>query len=253
MAMLRSMIKSKSKRHPVLSKHCLVPEEDAGDTDGTEIYDPEDDEDTKKQRRPSKGSLSKRKGPPKGAAQGGDKKRPRKPRANSTNDGDASLTKGSASRNPAQYNSLMQELSIVVEPLAHEGPPKLEPLKASPAEAPPQSEPTQLPAERCEDVYQHTAELPALVANEKEEEEVTPTPRHAAQAVPEHGRATPTSAPCTQEAQVSSGTPQGSRGRQQRRGVVTRRGHFWVEGQQQQQCGPNHNNNGWWEQQQRQW
>uniref|UniRef100_A0A224YS13 [histone H3]-trimethyl-L-lysine(9) demethylase n=1 Tax=Rhipicephalus zambeziensis TaxID=60191 RepID=A0A224YS13_9ACAR len=108
MAMLRSMIKSKSKRHPVLSKHCLVPEEDAGDTDGTEIYDPEDDEDTKKQRRPSKGSLSKRKGPPKGAAQGGDKKRPRKPRANSTNDGDASPTKGSASRNPAQYNSLMQ-------------------------------------------------------------------------------------------------------------------------------------------------
>ncbi|XP_049274936.1 lysine-specific demethylase 4B isoform X3 [Rhipicephalus sanguineus] len=108
MAMLRSMIKSKSKRHPVLSKHCLVPEEDAGDTDGTEIYDPEDDEDTKKQRRPSKGSLSKRKGPPKGAAQGGDKKRPRKPRTNSTNDGDASPTKGSASRNPAQYNSLMQ-------------------------------------------------------------------------------------------------------------------------------------------------
>ncbi|KAL3194437.1 hypothetical protein MRX96_046066 [Rhipicephalus microplus] len=70
MAMLRSMIKSKSKRHPVLSKHCLVPEEDAGDTDGTEIYDPEDDEDTKKQRRPSKGSLSKRKGPPKGGSAG---------------------------------------------------------------------------------------------------------------------------------------------------------------------------------------
>ncbi|KAL3194436.1 hypothetical protein MRX96_046065, partial [Rhipicephalus microplus] len=70
----------------------------------------------------------------------------------------------------------MQELSIVVEPLAYKGPPKLEPLKASPAEAPSQSEPTQLPAERCEDVYQHTAELPALVANEKEEEEVTRTP-----------------------------------------------------------------------------
>ncbi|XP_037287700.1 lysine-specific demethylase 4C isoform X4 [Rhipicephalus microplus] len=162
MAMLRSMIKSKSKRHPVLSKHCLVPEEDAGDTDGTEIYDPEDDEDTKKQRRPSKGSLSKRKGPPKGAAQGRDKKRPRKPRTNSTNDGDACPIKGPASRNPAQYTSLMQELSIVVEPLAYKGPPKLEPLKASPAEAPSQSEPTQLPAERCEDVYQHTAELPAL-------------------------------------------------------------------------------------------
>ncbi|XP_037556764.1 lysine-specific demethylase 4A-like isoform X5 [Dermacentor silvarum] len=107
MAMLRSMIKSKSKRHPVLAKACLIPEEDAGDTDGTEIYDPEDDEDTKKQRRPSKGSLSKRK--PKGAAQGGDKtKRVRRSRTNSTNDGDASTTKGCATKHPTQYSGLVQ-------------------------------------------------------------------------------------------------------------------------------------------------
>ncbi|XP_075528185.1 lysine-specific demethylase 4C-like isoform X2 [Dermacentor variabilis] len=161
MAMLRSMIKSKSKRHPVLAKGCLVPEEDAGDTDGTEIYDPEDDEDTKKQRRPSKGSLSKRK--PKGGAQGGDKaKRVRRSRTNSTNDRDASPTKVSASKNPTQYSGLMQELSVVVEPLAHVGPPKLEPHKATPAVAPLSEETTQLPTESDKDVYHHTTELPAL-------------------------------------------------------------------------------------------
>lgn len=173
MAMLRSMIKSKSKRHPVLAKACLIPEEDAGDTDGTEIYDPEDDEDTKKQRRPSKGSLSKRK--PKGAAQGGDKtKRIRRSRTNSTNDGDASTTKGCATKHPTQYSGLVQELSVVVEPLAHVGPPKLEPHKATPAVAPLSEEAMQPPTESNEDVYHHAAQLPALVAHE--EEEVTPTP-----------------------------------------------------------------------------
>ncbi|XP_037287703.1 lysine-specific demethylase 4C isoform X7 [Rhipicephalus microplus] len=172
MAMLRSMIKSKSKRHPVLSKHCLVPEEDAGDTDGTEIYDPEDDEDTKKQRRPSKGSLSKRKGPPKGAAQGRDKKRPRKPRTNSTNDGDACPIKGPASRNPAQYTSLMQSLGpggslgdqwSLMTPV--------EALVPAPTPSPNHLAPL-LPPSPPEE----TSALPfSKVANEKEEE-VTRTP-----------------------------------------------------------------------------
>lgn len=76
-------IKSKSKRHPVLAKGCLVPEEDA-DTDGTEIYDPEGDDDRQKRRRrrpPSKGA-SKRKGAPGGGPRGakrGAKAPPRPP------------------------------------------------------------------------------------------------------------------------------------------------------------------------------
>lgn len=119
MAMLRSMIKSKSKRHPVLAKGCLVPEEDA-DTDGTEIYDPDDDDrgGPRKQRRPSKGS--KRKGAPPGGPRGAK----RGPRAKAPPRPPPSA---------AQYSGLVQELRVVVEPL----PPKLEPLKASPAVAPP--------------------------------------------------------------------------------------------------------------------
>ncbi|XP_077557645.1 lysine-specific demethylase 4B-like isoform X3 [Haemaphysalis longicornis] len=121
MAMLRSMIKSKSKRHPVLAKGCLVPEED-GDTDGTEIYDPDDDDDRggpRKQRRPSKGSKRKGAPPARGAKRGPRAKAPPRPPPSA-----------------AQYSGLVQELRVVVEPLVA-GPPKLEPLQASPAVAPP--------------------------------------------------------------------------------------------------------------------
>ncbi|XP_077500831.1 lysine-specific demethylase 4C-like isoform X3 [Amblyomma americanum] len=202
MAMLRSMIKSKSKRHPILDKNCLIPEEDTvggGDTDGTEIYDPEDedgDEEPKKARRPSKGSLSKRKGPLKGGQGGSEKtKRARRPRTSSTNSCDASPTKGASS--PSQYSSLVQdarncdegnlgdretadELSVVVEPLPHVGPPKLEPLKASPAVAPASSsEVAPQPSLEGDSTFNHGTELPALVAHKYPlggEEEVTTTP-----------------------------------------------------------------------------
>lgn len=184
MAMLRSMIKSKSKRHPIVDKNCLIPEEDTmggGDTDGTEIYDPEDEdgnEEPKKPRRPSKGSLAKRKGPFKGGQGGSEKaKRPRRPRTSSTNSSEATPTKGTI--NPSQYSSLVQELSVVVEPLAHTGPPKLEPLKASPAVAPPTSSEVPQPPAEADGMFNHGAELPALVAHKYSigaEEEVTTTP-----------------------------------------------------------------------------
>lgn len=95
-AMLRSMIKSKCKRHPVLaSKGCLVPEEDA-DTDGTEIYDPDDEDsgEPRKQRRTSKGA--KRKGPPQGPR--GAKRGPR-----------AKAAHPRPSPSAAQYSGLVQQ------------------------------------------------------------------------------------------------------------------------------------------------
>lgn len=100
-------IKSKSKRHPVLAKGCLVPEED-GDTDGTEIYDPDDDDDRggpRKQRRPSKGSKRKGAPPARGAKRGPRAKAPPRPPPSA-----------------AQYSGLVQVSAAGTPGSVHAGP-----------------------------------------------------------------------------------------------------------------------------------
>ncbi|CAN8027863.1 unnamed protein product [Ixodes persulcatus] len=108
MAMLARMVKPKSKRHPVAPAGECPAEED-GDTDGTEIYDPEESSEDRAPKRKRQAKVPAQPRRPRAAGAGRApnalKKPPRKPRSQ-------------AKPKPVREKERpMQELSVVVEPL----------------------------------------------------------------------------------------------------------------------------------------
>ncbi|KAM7287393.1 lysine-specific demethylase 4A [Ixodes scapularis] len=132
MAMLARMVKPKSKRHPVAPAGECPAEED-GDTDGTEIYDPEESSEDRapKRKRQAKVPAQPRRPRAAGAGRapngGALKKPPRKPRSQAK-------PKPVREKERPMQAALLQELSVKVEPL--DAAPGLELLAVPPVVTP---------------------------------------------------------------------------------------------------------------------